>query len=265
MTDSFRVSLVLLRENILIFGIVFVIGILSLPFTAPQVLLGFSFVRMVDIWLFYIIFLLIMPYFAGGILGMVKEAHEGKNIDFETFKIEGRRHYLHLLIAYVAYINFFFILFAVVIRFAFFIAGTQILAKRGIWLGKHGIMFLRLSMATSTLIAIPLLYFFQFFDLGIVIDGYGVVKSFKESFRFVWARKVSVLGFTLLLLLLMFPMMLPGFLLSLATRSAWRPFLIRARTSQAVLYIISKVFLSAIIGAVIYSYRTIYYIQAKSD
>ncbi len=253
---SFKDSLVLLKENTLIIGIVFAMSLLSLPTTAARVLYGFS---MVGIALIPIIFL-ITPYLAGGIYGMIKEAQEGKKTGLETFKLEGRKHYFRLLIAYVIG---FLILFGLMFGFGAFVAIMGVLASKGLGLFKPSPIFVFLSMAISMLLIFPIMYFFQFFDVCVVIGGYGSLKSFKESFRFVWARKLSVLGFTILLLLLMFPMMLPGFLLSF-TRSTGGLFFTPIPTNLAVLYIISTLFLSTIVGAVMYSYRAVYYIQAKA-
>lgn len=258
---SFKDSVVLLRNNLLIVGIVFVVGLLTLPSSAARVLFSFSVRSMVAVGLFTFILFLITPFVSGGIYGMIKEALEGKTSNLETFKLEGKRNYFRLLIAYVI---FFIILFAVTFGVGAFAAIVGVLATKGLGVSKPSPILVFFMMAIGMVLAFPLMYFFQFFDVGIVIDGYGSLKSFKESFRFVWNRKLSVLGFTVLLLIIMSPMMLPSFLLSI-TRSTGRPFFTPLPTNLAVLYIISTLALSTILGAVIYSYRAVYYIQAKGE
>ncbi len=258
---SFKDSLVLLKENTLIVGILFIVGLLSLPVSASRALYGISAFSMASMLLFPIILFLITPYFTGGILGMIKEAQEGKKAGLETFKIEGRKHYFSLIIAYVI---FFFIIFGLMFGFGAFVSIIGVLARIGLGLPKPSPIFIFLSMLISMLLAFPIMYFFQFFDVGVVINGYGSLQSFKESFRFVWARKLSVLGFTLLLLLLMIPMMLPGLMLNVTRSTVGSPFA-PLPTNMAILYVVSSLFLSTIVGAVMYSYRAVYYIQAKSD
>jgi hypothetical protein len=255
--------MVLLKENPLIIGIFFVMGILGLPISATRVFYGFDLMRIAGVAVFTIILWLIMPYIYGGIFGMIKEILEGKRAGFETLKLEGRKHYLPLL---VAYILFFVILFGAMFGMGMFSVMMGILARKGLFGGfqPNPMLFFFLWMAGVGLGSL-IMFFFQFFDVGIVINGYGSLNTFKESFRFVWARKLSVLGYSILLLLIMIPMMIPGFLLSFTRGAAGASFLEPLPTGQAIIYVIGTLFLTTIIGAVMTAYRAVYYIQIERE
>lgn len=260
---SFKNSITLLKENSLIIGIFFAMGILALPTSAARVMHSFSLMGMGGMAFFSIILYLVWPYVTGGIYGMIKEVQGGKRAGFETFKTEGRKHYIPLLVSYVL---FFILFFVVMFGFGAFAAIVGFLARKGfLGVSQPNPALIVLMMMISIGLSYLMLYFFQFFDVGIVINGYSSLQSFKESFRFVWSRKLSVLGFSILLFLIMLPMMLPGFLLTFTMGPVGSPFFTPLPLGQAVLFVIGTLLISTISGAVMTVYRAVYYIQAGRE
>ncbi len=140
--------------------------------------------------------LLIMPFFAGGALGYAVEVRNKGASSLSTFIDSGRKNYLKLLMAGVVSFSIFYFLYFSVL--AFLLTGSLVDVFVGLLLG-----LIMLILAFLVLLAI------EFYDIGIVADGLGVVASFRNSIAFVRRNLASAMAFFVVILVLKALVMLP--------------------------------------------------------
>lgn len=137
-------------------------------------------------------FVLLYPFFFGGIIGMGDEAITGKT-SLGAFVRAGKANYVPLFGAYlllmvlgVAYVVALFVVGA--------IGGIAVFSVGGDVLG--GILFPGF-MLVAVLLYFLLLFFVQFFGQAIVLDDVGSIGGFRRSIGVVRGHKLSTLGYTL--------------------------------------------------------------------
>lgn len=141
-------------------------------------------------------FILALPFFQGGVVGLADEAIDGR-AKFGTFVSEGKSNYVSLFVAYLLAVVASFVLFVVVgFVFLFGVAGV-FLAGNGEPSGVAIVVMLLVSLLFIAVVFL-LMLFFQFFVQSIAIDGTAAVGGFRHSYRCVRAHLVSVFGYTIL-------------------------------------------------------------------
>ncbi|RMF89681.1 MAG: hypothetical protein D6733_05800 [Methanobacteriota archaeon] len=183
--ESFKESLRIIRENKVILGVALIYVIISYT----------SFIRgPLNIPDFFTLF--IVPFFVGGIFGMSLEALKGKT-KLATFAEVGEKNYIRLLIASA--------LFTIIVGFADILEYLRIQAfSRFDLYGKVSFSIIHrfhLILLIVSAVGLIFMFFLQFFHIGIVAKNYGVLESFKESYRFTRKQIKEVFHFFLLRLL----------------------------------------------------------------
>ena len=144
-----------------------------------------------------LLFLIIMPFFQGGLIGMADEALNG-HTSLRTFVDDGKSNYVSILVAYLALMAINFVLgmigfFVAITGGVFFLGGggggsasTAVFAVIGV------------VIALVVLLYLLLIFFVQFYGQAIVLEDDGAVDGFKRSVSVVRHHIVSTLGYTIL-------------------------------------------------------------------
>ena len=144
-----------------------------------------------------LLFIVIMPFFQGGLIGMSDEALDGQT-SLQTFVSEGKSNYISILVAYLALMAVNFVLGMI----GFFVAiGGGVL-----FLGSGGVESANITVlaiiggvvAVVVLLYLLVIFFAQFYGQAIVLEDLGAVDGFKRSLSVVRHHLVSVLGYTVL-------------------------------------------------------------------
>ena len=193
--NSLRPAVRALVRNPILIVIVGLFGLVQLPQLALQptqpimaaiVSLGITAVLV-----------LVMPFFQGGLLGMADEALSGQT-RLGTLVSEGKSNYVRLLLAYLA-------IFAVNLVFGFIAFIAVIIGGIGLYAGdsEPGLAALGALVIVGILFGLAYLlvtFFIQFYAHAIVLSDTELVEGFKRSVGLVRQNIVSVIGYTLLLL-----------------------------------------------------------------
>jgi hypothetical protein len=184
-----------LRRNPVLFVPILIISLFQVPQLALQavnpllssiVSLGLS-----------LVFLVVMPFFQGGLIAMGDEALDGKTA-LQTFIDAGKANYASILVAYLALMAVNFVLgmiaFFVGVVGAVFVLGSEGLASANI----ATLAVIGLVAAIIILLYIILLFFVQFYGQAIVLDDMGAVNGLKHSVSVVRQHLVSTLGYSIL-------------------------------------------------------------------
>ncbi|KKF39987.1 hypothetical protein FK85_24185 [Halorubrum saccharovorum] len=158
--------------------------------------------------------LLVLPFFQGGMLAMGSEAIRGKT-SLSTLVAEGKANYISLLLAY-------FVLFAINLVFGFIaffglliaVLGTSFSGVSGpdglsaSAAGAGGVPGGLTLLAVVGIVAVGLVlvyllitFLIQFYAHAIVLDDRELVDGFRRSVGLVRSNLLSVLGYSVLLLI----------------------------------------------------------------
>ncbi|WP_049997409.1 DUF7847 domain-containing protein [Halococcus sediminicola] len=185
-------------RNPILVVIALVLGLIQLPQLLVQSVDSVAIV--VASGLLSLLFLVLYPFFFGGIIGMGNEAVEGTT-SLGTFVSAGKANYVSLLGA-------FFILLVVGIVYVVALAaigavgGFAVFATGGDALGGAAFLGIVGVVLVAFVLYFLLFFFIQFFGQAIVLDDVGAVAGFKRSVGAVRANKLSTLGYTLVLALI---------------------------------------------------------------
>jgi hypothetical protein len=143
------------------------------------------------------LFMFVVPFFQGGVLGMAEEALRGR-AGLETFVSSGKSNYVSLLLGYLAVfaINFVFGIAAV---FAAIFGGVGLYASGG----EFGLVALGVVALVALVFVLAYLLFVftvQFYAHAIVLSDADLVAGFKRSVGLVRRNVLSVLGYSVILL-----------------------------------------------------------------
>ncbi|MDI6889262.1 MAG: hypothetical protein QMC78_06230 [Methanocellales archaeon] len=246
-------SLVIIRENPIILGITFILALLGTPGATLQGITPESILSLLPrILLYALLMILIMPFFMAGILGMIREARKTGATSLPTFTREGKESYVRLLLGYVL----FLIIIAVTAGISFggiFIAPIILQPLHPI----ATLVAMIVMVIAMTLIPVIVLIFILFFDVGIVLSGYGVIESFKKSFGFVRSKFVSVVGYNVLQIFIFFVLTIPSFMMTLP---AAQNMLVTANSELAAT-IVSNLLFTTLSGAILYTFHAVFYAE----
>lgn len=193
--NSLRPALGALGRNPILIVLVGLFGLVQLPQLALQqanplvaavVSLGIS-----------VLMLLVVPFVQGGLLGMADEALGGRT-GLGTLVTEGKANYLRLLGAYLGLFAVNFV-FGIVVIVAVFIGGVTMFAgDEQASLATLGVVAIILLLVVFAYLVVVFLV--QFYAHAIVLSGAGLVGGFKRSATLVRRNLVSVVGYSLILL-----------------------------------------------------------------
>lgn len=179
--DSLKQSLKIIQDNKIIFAITWVY---VLVFNTDII---FNELNLSKSLFSFIVF----PLFAGGIFGMICEATE-RPTKLSTFAEAGEKNYVKLFIASALFLaitslnmkpnltNRVFLEF--VSRFDPSQSSLMVFYRLIIVLGAIGLIFF---------------FLFQFYAIGIVAYGYGILETFKKSYEFTRKRLKAVLYYSI--------------------------------------------------------------------
>ncbi|MFC4357748.1 hypothetical protein ACFO0N_07275 [Halobium salinum] len=178
-------------RNPVLFGVAALLSLLQLPQFALQLL--DPWLASVGSLLFTGVFVFVLPFFMGGILGLANEAVDGET-RFATFVESGKAHYVSLLAVYLAVLAVSFV-FGIVVTIAAVAMGVAAVAGgSGGGLALFGVGAVVLLVA---LVGFLLLFFLQFYGQAIVVDDLGAVDGLKRSAAVVRRNLLSTFGYTL--------------------------------------------------------------------
>ena len=154
------------------------------PLLASVVSLGFS-----------LVFIVVIPFFQGGIVGMADEALDGRT-SLDSFLREGKSNYVSLLVAYLLLLAVNFAIGIVGFLVALF-GGVALLADGG---GPNptALVIIGVIVALLVLAYLVVVFFVQFYGQAIVIDDLGAVDGFRHSYTAVRRNLASTLGYSVL-------------------------------------------------------------------
>ncbi|MEE8167297.1 MAG: hypothetical protein V3T58_00290 [Candidatus Hydrothermarchaeales archaeon] len=265
--DSLKRSLSIVKENPPILAVSFVYALISTPIAIlprlfPKMVLSLPIFLLLAVILFMIF---IAPFFTGGLYGMAIEAIE-RPINLSTFIKEGKRNYVSLFIAFFLFFVLIFGLQIGLMMGSFFAAG---ILKDIIPLSRAVLAFITVLF---TIVILPILMFFlQFFDIGIVANHYGAIETFRKSFGFARARLLTVFWYTILRFLIMIPLIIPNVLVSIYTPRGMQEagqigvFGAALPTGLLLLWAVANLVLGALIGAIQVVFPSVFYTQSQAQ
>ncbi|MEK6977108.1 MAG: hypothetical protein AABX40_01740 [Candidatus Hydrothermarchaeota archaeon] len=264
--DSFKSSLVIVRDNPVILGVAFVSGLLGLGSLLSDSSKAFSFTSTI----LYTIPFFVGPFFGGGLLGMVVEATE-KPTKLSTFIESGKRNYVSLLKAVAL---FFAILLCLIIGTGIIVglpAGiVLILLPKGAPLFK--LIFLLFIATIAIVVFLIAIMLIQFYDIGIVVHHYGAWEAFRKSFAFARPRLLSVFYYSLLKgsigLLFAIPIIA---ILVYSALQIWAEAGLRGLAEAPIFMSMSMpsialfLLLETILSAILTTFHGVFYLRSQSD
>jgi len=129
-----------------------------------------------------LVFLVVMPFFHGGLIAMADEALDGRTA-LQTFVDDGKANYVSLLVAYLALMAVNFALRMV----AFFVAlfgGIFVLGGGGLESASLAVLAaIGIVVAIVVLLYLLVLFFLQFYGQAIVLEDMGAVDGSNTARR----------------------------------------------------------------------------------
>ncbi|MFB6293755.1 MAG: hypothetical protein ABEH60_05795 [Halonotius sp.] len=191
---SLRPALDSIVRNPILLAVAALVAILQLPqFFLPTQSPMLSAVASLG---FSGLFILFLPFYQGGLIGMADDAQTGPT-EISVLIDEGKANYLQLLLSYFIVLAIAFA-FSVPIVLLAFLGGAGVLLSGGqpslpvlVGIGLVGLVVFLAYF--GVLLAI------QFYAHAIVIDDTGIVDGFKRSVGLVRANLLSAIGYAVLL------------------------------------------------------------------
>jgi hypothetical protein len=208
--------------------------------------------------------LVIFPFVLGGFIGTARAAIEGMDTSVSQFVTIARTHYVRLLLATVV--------------FVVTVLGTAIgLGVVGFVLGigsmALGAIHEMAAFATGVgsllvwLVAIlVVIMFVQFYDAAIVVEDQNVTGSFRRSIALVRSNLKSVVGFSLVWVLLLNAFFIPEYLVQLTVTDAGPAEVLPVDLGVPITVLLPiGIVLSAVGFAYFYTVYTAYYLRLIAD
>ncbi|NOZ58647.1 MAG: hypothetical protein GXO66_03605 [Euryarchaeota archaeon] len=211
---------------------------------------------------------LISPFFIAGLLVAARDALEGR-ASIDSFLKGGRRYYLYMLLASVIYI----LLIGAGFLALLFVALLLGLGAGAVLPGDASTVFVLIFLLLGGLTLLVLMILFNFYDVGVAIEGLDPVKTFRNSLSFVKSRPLSVLAFLLLSYftvgIIYFPLLLTllyhliSSLPSLTLEDLSTGALPRPGFGLGVLLTLLLIITSALATCFTYTYRAVFYLDVR--
>jgi hypothetical protein len=270
--DSLIRTLKILSENPSLFAIAFLWAVFGQLFNLGylgQHYWTLQYLALQFLWLS--ILALIYPFVKGGFFKIIIRAQEAKEENWlPVFKEGGRDKFVPLLLGMILYTGMAVVFF--IGSYILVLLGAPVAAFISLLvLELHRLVGLALMILT--LLAFLSLFnglllgfnmFIQFYDIGIVAKSYGVVDSFKQSYRFTRSRFNSVLGFTIVKYGVVLVLYLPIMLYSLKTS----PISLGQITPAPYLdgaMVLGSIILGTIYTSFTFAYHSTFYVQTVTE
>lgn len=143
------------------------------------------------------VYVLVVPFFQGGILGMADEALDGRT-SLGAFVAAGTANYVSMLGAYLAILAANVVL-GIVAALLFVAGGLAAYTSGDAGTGVAAIGAVVVAGAVLALVYLLLVIFVQFYGQAIVLDDEGAVGGLKRSLSVVRHNLLATVGYTLLL------------------------------------------------------------------
>lgn len=205
-------------------------------------------------WLF------VFPFVLAGFIGVARAAIQGSDAPFARFVSEGRTYYVRILLGTI--------LFVLLVAGAVFALGTVsfVLGIGSLALGavdETAAFVAAVGFTLAWLLAVlVVIMFVQFYDTAIVVENAGVIDAFSRSIRLVRSNLKSVVGFSLLWVVLLNAFLLPEYLLRAMLTDAGAADVLPVDPGIPVIALLPiGIVLSAIGFAYFYTVYTAYYMR----
>lgn len=208
-----------------------------------------------------LVFLLLYPFFFGGIIGMSNEAVKGKT-NFGTFVSAGKANYVSLFGAFLILLGVG-VLYVIVLFIVAAIGGITVFSTAGNTAGGAAVLTVIGIVLVAFLLYFLFFFFVQFFVQAIVLDDVSAVGGFKRSIRAVRGHKLSTLGYTLIISLIGLVFGALGALFALFQAPAAGVGLQTPPLGVLVVILAVFVVLSGIVGAFSMTYGVAFYRQIR--
>ncbi|WP_255151375.1 hypothetical protein [Halorarius halobius] len=186
-----------LARNPIVFVPVFVLLLTQVPTMLLQA--TFPILASLVSLLVSLLFIVVVPFFQGGLIAMSDEALDGTT-SLDRFVAAGKANYTSLLVAYLLLLVANFVL-GVVGFLAAIVAGVAVFAGAGgPSLAAVGVLGAGLLLFLLAYLAV--VFFIQFYGQAVVLDGHGAIDGLKHSVGVVRGNLLSSLGYSLLVGLL---------------------------------------------------------------
>ncbi|MFB6071207.1 MAG: hypothetical protein ABEJ76_09305 [Halanaeroarchaeum sp.] len=183
-----------LLRNPVLFVPVLVLTLIQVPQLAAQAV--DPFLAAVVSLLMMGVFVFVVPFFQGGVIGMADEALDGRT-SLGRFVDAGRSNYVSLFGAYVAVLAVNLVL-GVITAVLFVGAGALVFANGGAGSPVAALGALAIVGLVVALAYLLFAFFVQFYGQAIVLEGVGAIDGLKRSASVVRHSLASVLGYTVL-------------------------------------------------------------------
>lgn len=228
-----------------------------------------------------IVWILIVPFFDGGIYGMAQEALEGPT-SLETFLREARENYVRLLfgsllkIAITVVTAIIGIIVLLIFLFVVFIFVGVALGRPTLQIGASGagaaafIVFILpiILLLLGYVFTLPVIFFIQFYGAAIVVSDTPVFEGFRKSVGLVRSALGSTLGYSLLYVVIGLLDTVPLWYYTAVSADPTSQNPVRAAVLTVPLdgsisnsLALLMVVLSVVIGAFLRTYRISYYVD----
>ena len=142
-----------------------------------------------------LVFVVLMPFFQGGIIGMADEALSGKTT-LRTFFSAGKSNYISLFGAYLLILAINVVLGIGFVLFMFLGLGAA-------YLGGDGTSAVPILVVAGGGLLLALFYFLftffiQFYSQAIVLDGVGAIDGIQRSYTVVRNNLAATFGYSIL-------------------------------------------------------------------
>ncbi|EMA43280.1 DUF7847 domain-containing protein [Halococcus saccharolyticus] len=253
-----RQTVTAVARNPILIVVALVLGLVQVPQLLAQS--ANSTTLVVATGLLSLLFVLLYPFFFGGIIGMGNEAVEGKT-SLGTFVSAGKANYVSLFGAFLILMGVA-ILYVVALLIVTTVGGVAVVSA-GDALG--GVAFLAIAgvALVAFLLYFLLFFFIQFFGQAIVLDDVGAVDGFKRSVGAVRGHKLSTLGYTLVLSLIGGVFGAFGALFALLQNPTPTDGLPALSPGAAIVAVAVFVVLSGVVGAFSMTYGVAFYRQIR--
>ena len=206
-----------------------------------------------------LIFVLLAPFYFGGVIGMAYEGLNGKT-SFRTFLRQGKANYVSI---FGAYILMFIFMIALIVALGI-IGVTGGLLASSVGSGGMGGTSLIIGIIVALLVlalAFGFVLFTQFFGQAIVIDNRSAVGGFRGSISAVRGNKLSTLGYMVVLFLVSLVFGVLGSLIGVL------PALVGSQNILVVAGILGIVLIvvTGVLGAFTTTYGVAFYNQIRSS
>lgn len=140
-----------------------------------------------------LVYILIVPFFQGGMIGMADEALDGTT-SLGTFVDEGKANYVSILVAYLLLVAVNFVIGIVVFFAALFVVFVLAVDVSGA--GTAVLVLVGLVGGLAALVYLAFVFVIQFYGQAIVLDDQGALDALTHSVSVVRGNLLATLGYT---------------------------------------------------------------------